>query len=461
LSLFIILSLLSPKFKYELPLTDAPVLLMTSILAVAGVIYLVLAAITKRDLHSKRLVVWIIIIGCAVRIVTIFSTPILEDDYFRYLWDGAVTAKGVNPFTYAPKSIIEHDASIPDKLERLAIESGNVIQRINHPNIRTIYPVVTQAAFAAAYLLSPWNLSGWRVVLLIVDLVNLILLLRLLKFLNLPGFLIFIYWWNPLLVKVTFNSGHMDILIIPLVFGAILLLMKNKHLLSFGMLALGVGVKLWPVLLLPLFLKRVYPDFKKMIAGFLIFACITILVFVPVYTSGVDETSGFETYPTSWENNDAFFVLPVWIGKLLLPIFKIHPGYAYLAARITVFIILIGLIAWLMVRGSRDNYRFLNQCLVIIAAAFLISPTQFPWYFVWVIPFLTLNPKMSILILTALLPLYYLRFYLEPRGLITYFNYGVVWLEFVPVWILLILDWVKLRKSRTIPGNQYRLLHEE
>lgn len=419
----------------------------------AGIIYLVLAAINRKDLYSKRPILWIIIFGSALRIITIFSTPILEDDYFRYLWDGAVTAHGINPYAYAPKSIIDGDPSIPENLKELAAESGSVIQRINHPQIRTIYPIVTQVAFAAAYFLNPWNLSVWRAILLIVDVINLILLLKLLKFFNLPTFLVFIYWWNPLLIKEIFNSGHMDILIIPFVFGAILLLLKNKHLLSFGMLALGVGVKLFPVLLLPLFLKRTYPDYKKMIAGFLIFAFITILIFVPVYTSGVDETSGFETYPTRWENNDAFFMMPVWLAKIVLPIFSIHPGYRYLAARITIFSILIGLIAWLTLRANGDDRQFLNQCFIVIAAAFLISPTQFPWYFVWVIPFLSLNPKMSILILTALLPLYYLRFYLEPRGLIAYFKHGIIWLEFMPVWILLVLDWVKLRKSRTILGN--------
>lgn len=426
---------------------------MTSLLIVAGIIYLILAMISKNGAHSKTPLIWIIVVGLVLRIITIFSTPILEDDYFRYMWDGAVTAHGINPYTYAPKSVMEHNALIPAELENLAAESGNVIQRINFPRIRTIYPPLTQAAFAAAHLLSPWSLFGWRAILIIVDLINLILLLRLLKFFNLPDFLIFIYWWNPLLVKEIFNSGHMDILIIPFVFSAILLLMKNRHLLSLIMLALGVGIKLWPVLLLPLFLKKIHPDYKKMIADFLIFSGITILLFVPVYASGVDQTSGFETYPTSWENNDAFFLLPVWMWKFILPFFSIHPGYAQLAARMTVLSLMALLAIAVAFRQSKDNRVFFNRCMFVIAAAFLVSPTQFPWYFVWVIPFMTMNPKMSILILSALLPLYYLRFYLEPRGLIAYFNYGVVWFEFVPVWILLALEWVKFRKSPKMSGN--------
>jgi alpha-1,6-mannosyltransferase len=453
LCLFTFLAIISPNFKYELPLIEKPVLLMTSILIISGVIFLYLIQFLGSKTDSKRLLIWIITIGILLRVVTIFSTPILEDDYYRYLWDGAVTANGENPYKYAPKSIVDDDPSVPANLKLLAKDSGKAIERINHPHIRTIYPMVTQLFFAAGYLLSPWNIVGWRIVLLLVDLVNLVLLLKLLKFFNLSSALVLIYWWNPLLIKEIFNSGHMDILVIPFVFGAILLLMRNRHLASSGLLALGVGVKLWPVLLLPLFLKKIYPDHKKLLLAFLIFVVISIMVFVPVYTSGIDETSGLRTYSKSWENNDALFMLVVWIWQFILPIFGIHSGYAQLAARITVFSILGILILLLIPRNNRDNFKLLSNCLIIIAAAFLISPTQFPWYFVWLIPFLALKPKISLLILTALLPLYYLRFYLEPRGNIELFNYGIVWIEFVPVWALLISDWLKSRKERLILMN--------
>jgi alpha-1,6-mannosyltransferase len=421
---------------------------MTSVLVAAGIIYLFLIGFAEKTQLQKNLMIWIIAIGIGLRIIMVFSTPILEDDYFRYLWDGAVTANGINPYRYAPQSVIEDDANIPPALKELAAESGKVVQRINHPHIRTIYPPVTQLFFAIGHLLSPWKISGWKFVLLVVDIVNLILLLSLLRILNLAPFWVAVYWWNPLLVKEIFNSGHMDILTIPFVFGAILLLLKNRHLFSSVLLALGIGVKLWPVLLLPVFLKRIYPDHKKMISFLLIFALIGITLFIPIHFSGVDDTSGFQVYAKSWENNDAFFMAVVWMWKFVLPIFGIHPWHAQLAGRITVLGILAILILFLILRKREDGASFINQCLVIVAAGFLISPTQFPWYFVWVIPFLTTKPMFSLLILTALLPFYYLRFYLEPRGMISLFNSGIVWLEFLPVWFLLLRDWFNSHKLK-------------
>lgn len=420
---------------------------MTSVLVAAGIIYLYLIRFVEKAQLQKNLMIWIIAIGVGLRIIMVFSTPILEDDYFRYFWDGAVTAKGMNPYTYAPQSVIEDDPNIPPALKELAVESGEVVKRINHPYLRTIYPPVSQGFFVVAHLLSPWKVFGWRFVLLIVDIINLILLLSLLRFFNLGPFWVAVYWWNPLLVKEIFNSGHMDILIIPFVFGAVLLLLKNRHLLSSVLLALAIGVKLWPVLLLPFFLKRIYPDYKRMILFFVVFALISVALFVPIRISGVDNTSGFQIYAKSWENNDAFFMAVVWMWEFILPAVGIHPGLGQFAGRITVLGILAILILFLILRKRENGTNFINQCLVIVAAGFLISPTQFPWYFVWVIPFLTMKRTFSLLILTALLPLYYLRFYLEPRGMVSLFNNGVVWFQFVPIWILLSRDWFNSRNK--------------
>jgi alpha-1,6-mannosyltransferase len=444
--IFMLLAFISSGFGYGIDPLKEPIVSMTSLLVVAATIYLYLSRFFETVQSSKELLIWIVAIGVGLRIAMIFSTPMLEDDYFRYLWDGAVTADGINPYTFAPQSIIDGDPGVPDAIRKLAVESGDVVKRVNHPQIRTIYPPVTQLFFAASHLLSPWNLLGWKFVLLAVDLVSLILLLSMLRFLGLSYAWIAVYWWNPLLVKEIFNSGHMDILIIPFVFGAVLLLLKNRPLLSSIPLAFGIGIKLWPLLLLPFFLKRIYPNYRKMILFFLIFTLISIVLFVPIHISGIDDTSGFQIYAKSWENNDAFFMAVVWMWKIILPVFGIHPGHGQFAGRLTVLGMLVSLILFLIRRKAESDTNFMNQCLVVVAAGFLVSPTQFPWYFVWVIPFLTVKPTFPLLILTALLPLYYLRYYLEPRGIISLFNHGIVWLEFVPVWILLIRNWINSSK---------------
>jgi len=81
----------------------------------------------------------------------LFTAPILEDDYYRYLWDGAVTANALNPYAYSPQQVLK-GTDIPVELTQLAEESGEVIHSINHPEIRTIYPPIAQAFFRAILL---------------------------------------------------------------------------------------------------------------------------------------------------------------------------------------------------------------------------------------------------------------------------------------------------------------------
>ena len=52
-------------------------------------------------------IAWIIFTGLFARLILIPSSPILEDDFYRYLWDGAVTANEFNPYVYSPQDVIE------------------------------------------------------------------------------------------------------------------------------------------------------------------------------------------------------------------------------------------------------------------------------------------------------------------------------------------------------------------
>ena len=125
----------------------------------------------------------------------------------------------------------------------------------------------------------------------------------------------------------------------------------------------------------------------------------------------------------------------------------IHPGHEQLIARILVLTLITGSIFYISCRRVKQPKELFEKSLLIIAAVFLVIPTEFPWYYTWMLPFLAVAPRPSLLLLTALLPLYYLSYYLEPRGMMSYFDYLIVWVEFVPVWILLILEWRSERQA--------------
>ena len=181
----------------------------------------------------------------------IFSMPILEDDYFRYLWDGGVTVNGINPYSYSPEDVL-NDNGVPEKLSELAGKAGGILENINNPSVRTIYPPIAQAAFALSYIIDPFNVVTWKIILLIFDLITLALLFYALRERGLPVTYLMIYWWNPLLVKEIFNSGHLDVIVFPFVLGGLILAVQNERVKSTLSMVIGIGIKLWPAFILPL-----------------------------------------------------------------------------------------------------------------------------------------------------------------------------------------------------------------
>ena len=89
-----------------------PVAWLVAGLVLAGGVYaLFLAPLIANSLGDSaalhHIMVWIVAAGLAARLVLLLSAPILEDDYQRYLWDGAITANGKSPYAVSPKDALQ------------------------------------------------------------------------------------------------------------------------------------------------------------------------------------------------------------------------------------------------------------------------------------------------------------------------------------------------------------------
>ena len=429
-----------PGGAYESSITWLATCLIVGLLMLSGGVYVVVVHRERLPSLSLSAFGWIMAVGLVLRFATCFSVPAFEDDFYRYLLDGGATARGLNPYAVVPESLSDGTSSLSPELLALAKDAGQVAERVNHPWLKTIYPPIAQFAFAIAHWIAPWSLTSWRIVLGVADLATLALLVLYLRQQKLSAFLIVIYWWNPLLIKETYNSCHMDMLTLPFVVGAMLACARARHGWAAILLALATGTKLWPVVLLPLVLRPLLKSPIKLCASGLAFIAITLICAWPVHIGGLDAASGFVHYLSRWEINNGLYMLLLWIAELM-------PGAidAHLLARVFAAVILGGVVLPLIRKDEPGS--FCRRALIIIAAVFLLSPAQFPWYAIWLIPFLVSVPRLSLLMLTPLLPLYYLRFAFESSELAYLFDYGVVWVEFIPVYVLLIAEWWRGRAS--------------
>jgi len=441
---------LSPNFSYAFEVPEMPIRLFVSLLVGGGVLFLGLPLLLRSSLdlergHIKLLLGLILFTGLGMRLIFIFSEPMLEDDYQRYLWDGAQVARGLNPYTLSPEEAgraLKHTA-----VGRLATQSGSVLGRVNHGDLRTVYPPVAQVFFALAFKLAPFKLTAWRIVILGIDLVVLGLLFLLLRELGRSPLWLALYWWNPVVIKEFYNSAHMDILLLPFVLGTLYLLIKGRIIAPLISLAFGVGVKIWPIFLLPLVLKSMVQrgaDYRRVTFGIGLFIVLCALWVVPILLAGFKSGSGLVAYASDWQTNSALFpsIKAMMGGALNLAGLggEAQADWAGKLARSAV-LGLMGLASLYLASGRIEaSFELMVRAAFLVLVILLLSPAQFPWYLTWFSPFLVFLPLWGAVFLHALIPLYYLGFYFFTVDNYSFYSNVVVWVLWIPIWGMLIYE---------------------
>lgn len=418
---------------------------LIALLMVSGFALLNLLWIVPRASRTPRLVHVCLGMGLLMRLAQFGSPTLHERDYERYLWDGAVTAAGLDPYALPPAAAaaqrvtrsVYRQLDAPDAaknlwpLADLADISGPTIERVPYPYLTTIYPPVAQAMFYLAHTISPFSLDAWRLVLLIAELATAALLLHLLTLAGQPRLWVLLYWWNPLLIAHVANAAHMDVLLCPVLLASLWALVTSRGFLASALLAIAIGIKLWPALLIPAVAAGGRGAWKIAGAAALCIALSGLLLW-PQMRHLAEPGSGLIEYTVDWQRNAFAFPLLV---RVLEPLPDLILGPANLA-RVLVALF-IGGMALRLARSPADPSERARHWLVLIAALFLLSPTGYPWYYVWFLPLLCLWRHPALLTLTALLPLYYARFPLELSGQRELFQTWIVGLEFLPVWLML------------------------
>lgn len=438
------LAFLSPSMSQASMHTPGDVLLLlalTMLPAGIGLAYALkfLDALTP----SRRLLGIIFMAGLAVRLVWIGAPGPMEDDFNRYLWDGAVVAAGENPYRVAPEAA----ANAGPVLQGLAREGAPVVGSINFADLTTIYPGVAQAAFVLAHWLAPWRLDGLRLVFIAADAATLLLLIALLRDYGRSPLWAGLYWLDPLVVFCTTATAHADALLPPLAIGALLAASRQRWIASGVLMGLAAGVKIWPVLLAPVFLRAAWGRARPAqivlasLAGFAIAA----IALLPLVAASGEETSGLKAYAEGWANNNAPFAWVIWALDQLYGEMSDGPERAFrivVAAGAAVAAIATA------IRPITTAYSLGQRVLALTAILFYLSPAQFPWYALMMLALAAVFACGPLLAASVTLPLYYLSFGTEFD---TYQN-GLALLHAVPVWLWLAWQGIERSRQRVVPA---------
>ena len=214
-----------------------PALVALTFLASGGLVLL-----WRRDPLTKTEVLWGAFL---LRLAFLPLLPGLSDDLYRYVWDGWLQMEGINPYRHVPKSSAL--AGFQDSL---------LFEKLNSPSYYSVYPPLTQVAFAVGgglYTTLGWPAAyfGLKGLFVAVEFGGVVLLSRLTAARNL-----LLYAWNPLVLLETAGQGHTEALLVTCLLGLVWAVRRGRgHLASLLVAAAGL-IKLYPFVLGPFLLRR-------------------------------------------------------------------------------------------------------------------------------------------------------------------------------------------------------------
>ena len=368
-------------------------------LIVAGIAYLLaFRQFFATTIFPRRVIVIGLALAAVWHIEFLATPPGSDDDIHRYLWDGRIQRLGYNPYIVVPNDPAAAPLHTPET------------RSLNNPEVPTPYPPGAELFFRGVTAIHE-SVFALKASFVICELAIVLVLLDFLRRSQHGEHWVLAFAWNPLLATGVAGSGHVDIV------GALLLLISGVALVrrwrttaavAFG---LTVAVKLLPVVLLPLYWRRIRARdavLAVMVAGSL---------YAPFLNHGRIPIGSLGTYVQRFRFNDPVFAT---LEKIAAP------------QVVVVLAILAGFLVAIWLRG-KSSEPSLDAFSWPMAASLLCAPVVYPWYLLWLLPFVRSPSTLPIIVWTVSIIPTYVVWHLRTLGLpwkvpawVTLLEYGSV-----------------------------------
>ena len=369
---------------------ERPLPLFLGVMAWEWLVFLAAWRVVARGDGTKAFP-YVLAWAAAFLLCGLLVAPVMEDDYFRFLWDGRQFATTGNPYAAAPATFFG-DSKVQERFQP-------ILDQINYPHVPTIYGPVCQVGFLVSYWIAPGRLWPWKLLLsgTAMALVWTVVQIHARRKADSiepgkPAQVALLVGWCPLLIFETGFNAHPDALGVLCLCAALLTRMLGRAALSGVLCGLAVAAKAFALPLLPFLLWRSRAAW---------FGCAAALAtaYAPFWLQGSGaEFAGLLAFARDWEFNSSLHGLVRWV-------------FGVSAAKAVCGAIFVAVWVWLLARWltntSAANGR-IPPGAALFGALLLCSATVNPWYLLWLAPFVALRPTAVGIAALALVSVSYL-----------------------------------------------------
>lgn len=331
-----------------------------------------LARVWNETASAPRLIFAAIALAFAFRLPLAVLPVGADSDMVRYVWDGRIQRMGLNPYLVVPAN--------PD----LDYTHTDETRQMPSRRWRTSYPPGAQLFFRAVTAIHDSTVA-MKLALVLCDLLTIVIIRKWLRVTGRSDWLTVAYAWNPLVILEVAHSGHIDALGAMWIALAALALTTQRTMFASMTFVIAVATKLLPIVLLPLFWRRV--RWRDAAAA----TALGLLMAWPYLT---------------WPKAMLGALTGVVVGvRFNGPLFRLVADLTWPPVA-ALFAIGVGLAAaaWCRRKLDEDDPGAWAWPMAIAVSS---APVIYPWYLLYLTPFLLTFSTIPLIVWTAaVLPVY-------------------------------------------------------
>lgn len=391
---------------------ERPCLFVASAVLAGSAYVLAFVWLPRIRAESRRALAMCLALAALWRVPFLVLPPRLSSDVYRYVWDGRLQRLGYNPYIVVPED------------PGVAHLHTATTRRMENGWVPTIYPPAAELFFRGVTAVEE-SPRAMKAALLACDVSVAVMLLGWLAATGRSPWWVLAYAWNPLVAIEGGGNAHVDLLGTMCLTLVAWSLARRWTMLAAASFALAVAVKLLPAVLAPLLWRRV--RLRDALVG----TALLVGLYLPFVDGGRLPLGSVGQYLVYWRfNGPAFATLVQLVPPRRLAAVAVLIGFA--------------LAAWTRAKLPRDSADAWSWP---IAATLVLAPSVYPWYLLWLTPFLSGSAGFPLAVWTvSILPTYVAFHVREATG---------EWI--VPCWLVAVeygsvaaaAVWVAARRWRT------------